>query len=156
MTKWNLWGQTHGDPRNENIVGSFPSLDSGLPCKKGAGQRVKTQGERALAVEKFARTFAALPFIVGYDWFMWTDCPNMGEAGNDGEDCNYGLVNAADEPYREVVETLFRLNREAERIHAAAILPLAKVNARPSLGRVGGRRIRYPLQSTPQLSPLTN
>ena len=34
--------------------------------------------------------------------------------------------------------------------------PIVKVNERPSLGRVGGRGIRYPLQSTPQPSPLTN
>ena len=98
---------------------SFPSLDSGLPCKKGAGQRVKTQGERAKAVAAFVRTFASLPFVVGCDWFMWTDCPNMGEPGNDGEDCNYGLVNAADEPYGEVVEMFARLNRDMERLHAA-------------------------------------
>ena len=98
---------------------SFPSLDSGLPCKKGAGQRVKTQGERAKAVAAFVRTFASMPFVVGCDWFMWTDCPNMGEPGNDGEDCNYGLVNAADEPYGVVVETFARLNREAERLHAS-------------------------------------
>ena len=110
---------------------SFPSFDSGLPCKKGAGQRVKTQGERALAVERFVRTFAALPFVVGYDWFMWTDCPNKGEAGNDGEDCNYGLVNAADEPYREVVETFSRLNREAKRIHAAEAIEVRRVAMPP-------------------------
>ena len=34
--------------------------------------------------------------------------------------------------------------------------PIAKVNASPSLGRVGGWGILYPLQSIPQPSPLTN
>ena len=91
---------------------SFPAKDSGLPCRHGAGQRLNWQGERARAVEVFVRTMEALPYVVGYDFFMWTDMPNS--AGIDdypGEDCNYGLVNAADEPYAKVTETFRRVQR---------------------------------------------
>lgn len=91
---------------------SFPARDSGLPCRKGAGQRLAWQGERARAIEIFIRSVQALPFVVGYDFFMWTDMPNStGCRDYPGEDCNYGLVNAADEPYAKVVETFRRVQR---------------------------------------------
>ena len=91
---------------------SFPAKDSGLPCRHGAGQRLNWQGERARAVEIFIRSALDRPFVVGYDFFMWTDMPNStGCEDYPGEDCNYGLVNAADEPYARVVETFRRVQR---------------------------------------------
>ena len=84
-------------------------LDAGLPCKQGAGQRVKTQTERTIAAEACARFFMSHPHIIGYDWFMWQDEPELG-INIGGEDSNYGLVNGRSEPYRELVEMFTRLH----------------------------------------------
>ena len=54
---------------------SFPALDSGLPCKHGAGMRVDTQDQKAACYRIFANAMADLPFLVGYHWFMWADEP---------------------------------------------------------------------------------
>ena len=102
---------------------SFPALDAGLPSSCGAGQRFRTQSERTKATELFARTLLALPFMVGYDYFMWVDEPALGISRNFPEDSNYGLVNGRGEPYREITEMLARLNREAETLHARGEMP---------------------------------
>ena len=52
---------------------SFPALDAGLPSVHGAGQRFRTQAERTAATSLFARTMLSLPFLLGYDYFMWVD-----------------------------------------------------------------------------------
>ena len=90
---------------------TFIGLDAGLPCTKGAGQRFDTQAERARAAELFVRTQLGLPFLLGYNFFMYMDDP-PGGSGNSREDCNYGLVTIEDEPYREMTEMFTRLNRE--------------------------------------------
>ena len=105
---------------------SFPALDSGLPCAGGEGQRFRTQTERTQATELFARTLLALPFMVGYDYFMWVDEPALGISRNFPEDSNYGLVNGRGEPYREITEMFTRLNPQAEALHAKGEMPSAR------------------------------
>ncbi len=105
---------------------SFPALDSGLPCSGGAGQRFNTQAERVRATELFARTLLALPFMVGYDYFMWVDEPALGISRNFLEDSNYGLVNECGEPYPGITSMFARLNREAEALHAKGEMPHAR------------------------------
>ena len=97
---------------------SFPALDAGLPCSNGAGQRFHTQAQRTQATELMARTLLSLPFMVGYDYFMWVDEPALGISFNFPEDSNYGLVNEKGEPYREITEMFARVNHEAETLHA--------------------------------------
>ena len=96
---------------------SFPAKDSGLPCTKGAGQRLAIQAERENAAETFVRKVLSLPFVVGYDFFMWTDMPHPGTTGYAGENCNYGLVNAADVPYARLTEMFARVQAEGNRLH---------------------------------------
>lgn len=102
---------------------SFPALDSGLPCSNGAGQRFRTQTERTQATELFARTLLSLPFMVGFDYFMWVDEPALGISRNFPEDSNYGLVNERGEPYKEITAMFSRLNREAETLHRRGEMP---------------------------------
>jgi agarase len=95
---------------------SFPALDSGLPCTGGAGQRFRTQAQRTQATELFARTMLSLPFLVGYDYFMWVDEPAAGISDAFPEDSNYGLVNENGDAYPEITSMFERLHREvAER-----------------------------------------
>ena len=79
---------------------AYPALDTECPCKKGAGQRVPTQKERAAASALFVKTMLSAPEVVGYIHFRWVDQPPLGRwKMKGGEDCNYGLVNLRDEPY---------------------------------------------------------
>ncbi len=57
---------------------SFPALDSGLPCKHGAGMRVDTQSQKARCFKIYQTTFLSLPFVIGSDYFMWVDEPALG------------------------------------------------------------------------------
>ena len=105
---------------------SFPALDAGVPSSCGAGQRFRTQAERTQATELFARTLLALPFMVGYDYFMWVDEPALGISFKFPEDSNYGLVNERGEPYREITEMFTRINRAAETLHARGEMPATR------------------------------
>jgi len=99
---------------------SFPALDSGLPCKHGAGMRVDTQSQKARCYEIFANAMIDLPFMVGYHYFMWVDEPELGISDTFPEDSNYGLVNVDDKPYRVLVETATRVNAAAHERHQSA------------------------------------
>lgn len=92
---------------------SFPALDSGLPCRYGAGQRFNTQTERTHASELWMRTLLSMPYIVGWAVLRWVDQPGGGASGN-GEDCNYGLLNEAGEPY-PCVDAFARVQKNAKR-----------------------------------------
>lgn len=92
---------------------SFPSLDAGLPSIHGAGQRFRTQAERTQATSLFARTMLSLPFLLGYDYFMWVDEPALGISTPNPEDSNYGLINEDGEPYELLTGMFAELHREA-------------------------------------------
>ena len=89
---------------------SFPALDTGRPCMHGAGQRFRTQEERAAAVGLYARTLLAEPYMVGYDWFMWVDQPAVGLRPALPEDSNYGLVGEDGRPYELVTQAFAWVN----------------------------------------------
>ena len=104
---------------------SFPALDSGLPCKHGAGERFDTQAQKAQAYEIFQRMVLSLPFMVGSDYFMWVDEPALGISSTFPEDSNYGLVNEQDEPYPELTETATRVNGLAYDLHKTGMADVA-------------------------------
>ena len=92
---------------------SFPALDAGLPSVHGAGQRFRTQSERTAATSLFARTMLSLPFLLGYDYFMWVDEPALGISTPFPEDSNYGLINEDGVPYQQLTEMFAELQRGA-------------------------------------------
>jgi len=96
----------------------FPALDSGLPCKHGAGMRVDTQEQKAACYRIFAQAMSDLPFMVGYHYFMWADEPAAGIRATFPEDSNYGLVNEKDETYETLVKTVTAVNHAAAARHA--------------------------------------
>ena len=128
---------------------SFPALDSGLPCMNGAGQRFRTQKERAAASELFVRTLLSLPYMIGYDYFMWVDEPPEGMSDAFPEDSNYGLVNERGEPYGELCATFARLHADAARLRTLPAPDPGNVPASESGWkgpvlkdwRIGGREI---------------
>ena len=92
---------------------SFPALDAGVPSVHGAGQRFRTQAERTRATSLFARTMLSLPFLLGYDYFMWVDQPALGISTPFPEDSNYGLVTEDGVPHPPITEMFTGLHREA-------------------------------------------
>ena len=97
---------------------SFPALDSGLPCKHGAGMRVDTQAQKAKCFTLFQRHLFATPYMVGSNYFMWADEPALGISSTFPEDSNYGLVDEHNKPYKELTEAATRLNPQACAYHA--------------------------------------
>jgi len=97
---------------------SFPALDSGLPCKHGAGMRVDTQEQKAACYRIFANMVADLPFMVNYHYFMWVDEPTLSISSTFPEDSNYGLVNEHDEAYALFTKTVTEVNSQAAQRHA--------------------------------------
>lgn len=96
---------------------SFKALDSGLPNTKGAGKALQTQAQRAERFAAFTQKRIALPYMVGYHWFQYTDQPAEGRF--DGENSNFGIVNVKDEPYQPLVQAMGKVNHQAEAIHLA-------------------------------------
>ena len=100
---------------------SFPALDSGLPCKHGAGMRVDTQEQKARCYQVFASMVADLPFMVGYHYFMWADEPAEGISSTFPEDSSYGLVNVDDDPYEVFVREAAAVNADAAVRHERSV-----------------------------------
>ena len=96
---------------------SFPAMDTGLPCKHGAGQRVPTQADRAFCFTVFQKLLLSTPFMVGSNYFMWVDEPAPGISKTFPEDSNYGLVNEDDRPYEALTGAATRLHALADAIH---------------------------------------
>lgn len=61
---------------------------------------VATQKERAAGFRNTVEALARLPYVVGADWFQYSDEPAHGR--DDGEDYNFGLVDVHDQPYEEL------------------------------------------------------
>ena len=121
----------HGYAKKPMFVSewSFPALDTGRPCFKGAGQRVPTQKERAEASALFLRTMLAQPFVVGCEYFMWCDRPAQGAGKANAEDCNYGLVNEENTPYDDLIAALSPLLHDAPALRNAATMSPGKRQA---------------------------
>ena len=114
---------------------SFVALDSGLPCLHGAGQRFFTQRERAQATSILARTLYALPGCAGYVYFMWSDLPKVGKHGEKSENCNYGLVDANDNPWPEQVAALSEVQNNPAKWRSAP-LPIDRPVVKPTASAV--------------------
>lgn len=97
---------------------SFPALDAGLPSRHGAGQRVSTQADKALAYSIYQRRLFGMPYMVGSMYFMWVDEPELGISASFPEDSNYGLVDVNDRPWPELTQMASRVNRMAVTLHA--------------------------------------
>jgi len=108
---------------------------SGLKNSRGADVTVPTQAERARRYTRYVETLAALPQTIGFHWFQNADQPTRGRF--DGEDCNYGLVDQADEPYEPLRSAMAAMNARVADLHAKSPLGLPPAS--------GGARPRPPL-----------
>jgi len=86
----------------------------------GAGQRFLTQTGRTAATKLFAQTMLSLPFLIGYDYFMWVDEPALGISTPFPEDSNYGLVNEENVPYPQITGMFTELHSDLWKYRQAA------------------------------------
>jgi hypothetical protein len=101
---------------NRNLTSTFPV--------------VTTQKERATGFRNTVEALARLPYVVGADWFQYSDEPSHGR--NDGEDYDFGLVDVRDQPYEELtamaqsLDTMaIKKERHSARPDASLGVPLA-------------------------------
>lgn len=97
---------------------SFKAMDSGLPNTRGAAKPVATQRDRAEGFERYVGALAAIPVVVGYHWFQYTDQPAEGRF--DGENSNYGVVDSEDNPWRVLVRKMTEVNEGIELRHLSS------------------------------------
>jgi len=83
----------------------------------GFGARVREQATRGKAYAQFVSQMAALPYVIGCDWFQWPDESPKGRE-SDGEDVNFGIVDIHNRPYEDLVRAMRRTNLAVDRIHA--------------------------------------
>ncbi|HUK08202.1 MAG TPA: hypothetical protein VLX09_10070 [Stellaceae bacterium] len=90
---------------------------------------VATQEARADGAAVATRAFARLRDVVGLHWFQYYDDPRGGR--KDGEDYDFGLVDAQGEPYRRLTEALTAANAAVPAIHATTAATTALGSAGP-------------------------
>ena len=93
---------------------SYRAEDSGLPNTVPPGVAVvPDQTARGRANLNYGRCAINAPYFLCLQWFELYDEPAAGRF--DGENSNWGLVTATDEPYRSVTSALSSLSRLASR-----------------------------------------
>jgi hypothetical protein len=95
---------------------------------------VATQEDRARGAAAAAQNFARHPAIVGLHWYMFYDEPAGGR--RDGGDHNFGLIDIRNEPYREVVSALARVNSQLVALQRMAAPPATVMTARLPYARI--------------------
>lgn len=72
----------------------------------GAMVELRDEKERGMAFRNYVEQSAALPYVVGTQWFIYTDQALTGRffEGFHGEGNNTGLVDVTDRPYPELIE----------------------------------------------------
>ncbi len=112
--------------------------DSGLP---GGVKDVASQQERGLAYRNYVEKAAALPFVVGVEWFQLVDQSRTGNwfSKYNGENGNCGLFSAADRPHKEMLAHMVVTNREIHDVIAGRRAPFSYDNPRFMDNAAGGR-----------------
>ncbi len=101
---------------------------SGNKNSHGVFPLVATQRDRAATARRTLEEVARLPYVLGADWFQYTDEPTHGR--DDGENYNFGLVDIDDRPYEELTAAFAGFDAAAARNQTP--LPVARDS--PCLG----------------------
>ena len=109
---------------------SFHALDgrSGNQNVVGFAGQVIDQQARADGYRLFTKRLAEVPFLVGADWFQWSDEPGSGRV-SDGEDVNFGVVDTNDSPYDALVAAVRETTPTLNGLHANSIATAAAQGA---------------------------
>ncbi len=98
---------------------AFHALDnrSGSRNTFGFQAQVPDQQARADGYRLFTERMSRVPYIVGADWFQWSDEPASGRS-SDGEDVNFGVVDVDDQPYGKLVNSIRETAPRLNALHA--------------------------------------
>lgn len=89
----------------------------GLANVSGAGWVVKTQRDRGLFYENFTLSLLESRGCVGWHWFKYIDNdPADTKADPSNRDSNKGIVSNRYEPYRDLLESMKRINEHTYRL----------------------------------------
>jgi hypothetical protein len=88
-------------------------------------QKAKADGYRL-----FTTRMARVPYIIGADWFQWNDEPPSGR--EDGEDVNFGVVDAKDKPYKNLVKAIKATKPLLNKLHGKSAADEGKDIWKPS------------------------
>ena len=137
---------------------SFHALDgrSGNRNTAGFAAQVVDQAARAEAYRLMTTRLARVPYIIGADWFQWSDEPPSGRS-SDGEDVNFGVVDIDDHPYSGMVAAIRQTAAKVNALHAGSsqdeqrdvwrsslIRPVARIAYLPQAIRLDGRLDDWP------------
>jgi len=89
---------------------SCPGGGTICPNRGGSGHYFRDQAGRVKAHALMARAFISLPYMVGYDHFMWQDDCRYGIGDPPGETSNFGLVNERGVPHPQLTDMFRRIH----------------------------------------------
>ena len=114
----------------------FGTTQEGL----GGGKEVSDQAERGHAYRNYVEQSAALPFVVGSQWFIYGDQSLTGRffEGFNGEGNNTGFVNVADRPYELLVKAAHESHERIYDVMLGKVKPYAYADARFNADVKGG------------------
>jgi len=117
----------------------YSSTEAGL----GGGKEVRDQRERGLAYRNYIEQSAALPFVVGSQWFIYSDQSITGRffEGLNGEGNNTGLVDVTGRPYVELVSAARETHARLPGVLFKGEKPFAHEDARFSGGTGGAAKV---------------
>ncbi|MGA2585073.1 MAG: sugar-binding protein [Tepidisphaeraceae bacterium] len=100
---------------------SFHSLDgrSGDRDTVGFNAQVPDQQARADGYRLMTTRLARVPYVVGADWFQWSDEPPSGRSP-DGEDVNFGIVDIHDREYQQLADAVHDTTPLLDSLHSAS------------------------------------
>lgn len=89
---------------------SCPGGGTICPNSLGSGHYFRDQAGRVRASALMARAFISLPYMIGYDHFMWQDDVRHGIGATPGETSNFGLVNERGVPHPQLTDMFRRIH----------------------------------------------
>lgn len=100
---------------------AFHALDgrSGNRNNVGFAAQVPDQQARADGYRLFTTRLARVPWVIGADWFQWSDEPPSGRR-MDGEDVNFGIVDVDDRIYETLADAVRSVTPLLNDLHAAS------------------------------------
>ena len=91
---------------------------------------VTTQAERAAGFRHTLEALLRTPYVVGADWFQYSDEPTHGRF--DGENYDFGLVDIHDQPYQPLTAAARALNLAAIKSDPPPALSSARAGVPPA------------------------
>ncbi len=111
-------------------------------------RQMKDEVERGKAYRYYVEQAAALPFVVGVQWFTYKDQPITGRyfGGYHGEGNNTGFVDVADRPYAALVEAARQTHAQIYEVVLDETAPFAFDDPRFQDGEASGvkRTVQVP------------